>query len=166
MITCPACRHAELEGELFCSECGARLGPAWNDPAATLAVPHAPGRDGPPPDLDALVRLRPGQIALTVAGAAAPVVLDGRAEYVLGREGSDQVAADVNLSPYGGREKGVSRAHAVLRRERSQWLLIDLGSTNGTRVNGAPAPAHQPVLVHNGDEIRLSRLVIKVNFLP
>ena len=33
-------------------------------------------------------------------------------------------------------EPSVSRRHARLRRERGRWLLCDLGSRNGTRVNG------------------------------
>jgi len=63
------------------------------------------------------------------------VILEGRSEYVLGREGQDQVIPEVNLNTYGAREKGVSRVHAALRRDHNQVLLIDLGSTNGTRLN-------------------------------
>jgi FHA domain/Domain of unknown function (DUF1707) len=33
-------------------------------------------------------------------------------------------------------EPTVSRRHAGLRREGERWLLLDLGSRNGTRVNG------------------------------
>ena len=33
-------------------------------------------------------------------------------------------------------EQSVSRRHAELRRDGSRWLLRDLGSRNGTRVNG------------------------------
>jgi pSer/pThr/pTyr-binding forkhead associated (FHA) protein len=33
-------------------------------------------------------------------------------------------------------EPSVSRRHAELRREDGHWLLRDLGSRNGTRVNG------------------------------
>jgi hypothetical protein len=33
-------------------------------------------------------------------------------------------------------EPSVSRRHAELRREAGRWLLRDLGSRNGTRVNG------------------------------
>jgi FHA domain/Domain of unknown function (DUF1707) len=33
-------------------------------------------------------------------------------------------------------EPSVSRRHAELRREEGRWLLRDLGSRNGTRVNG------------------------------
>jgi hypothetical protein len=34
-------------------------------------------------------------------------------------------------------EPSVSRRHAELRRDGTRWLLRDLGSRNGTRVNGA-----------------------------
>jgi hypothetical protein len=34
----------------------------------------------------------------------------------------------------------VSRAHARLRREPSGWVIRDLGSTNGTRIDGAKQP--------------------------
>jgi pSer/pThr/pTyr-binding forkhead associated (FHA) protein len=34
-------------------------------------------------------------------------------------------------------DPSVSRRHAELHREAGRWLLRDLGSRNGTRVNGA-----------------------------
>jgi pSer/pThr/pTyr-binding forkhead associated (FHA) protein len=39
----------------------------------------------------------------------------------------------------------VSRWHAGLRREGAGWLLDDLGSTNGTRLNGWRVRAWVPV---------------------
>jgi hypothetical protein len=44
----------------------------------------------------------------------------------------------------------VSRHHARLERNGTQLLVVDLGSTNGTRVNGRPVRSH---LVNPGDEI-------------
>ena len=46
-------------------------------------------------------------------------------EYVLGREGDIPVEADL-----------VSRRHALLTVNYAEWLIEDLGSTNGTLVNG------------------------------
>ncbi len=34
------------------------------------------------------------------------------------------------------RDLSVSRLHAELRRQGEEWLLVDIGSTNGTRLNG------------------------------
>jgi hypothetical protein len=167
MITCTVCRNRELEGELFCSECGARLpiGPA--SPMSTAAFAETRGiRETARVPGTGSDHLRSGQIGLQIDGSAQAVILEGRPEYILGREGHEQVVPDLNLNPYGAREKGVSRVHAALRRDRSQVLLIDLGSTNGTRLNGKPLVAHQPMRVEDGDEIRLGRLILTINFTP
>ncbi len=167
MITCTACHHRELEGELFCSECGARLPvgqPSVVDTAAFAGPSRVREAARAPIAMDD--NLRSGQIGLFIDGAAQTVILEGQPEYILGREGSEQLVPDLNLNPYGAREKGVSRVHAALRRDRTQLLLIDLGSTNGTRLNGKPLAAHQPARVENGDEIRLGRLMLRIAFRP
>ena len=48
-------------------------------------------------------------------------------EYVIGREGDIPVEAEL-----------VSRRHALLTVNYSDWLIEDLGSTNGTQLNGQP----------------------------
>ncbi len=167
MITCSACHNRELEGELFCSECGARLNATPLATTSTAAFAETSRiRELARPPSAVLQELQPGQIGLLIDGAAKAVILEGRPEYILGREGHEQVVPDLNLNPYGAREKGVSRVHAALRRDRSQVLLIDLGSTNGTRLNGKPLAAHQPIRVENGDEIRLGRLMLTISFVP
>jgi hypothetical protein len=45
----------------------------------------------------------------------------------------------------------VSRYHAELRRQGGEWLLADLGSTNGTRLNGWRIDG--PVAVRPGDQL-------------
>jgi pSer/pThr/pTyr-binding forkhead associated (FHA) protein len=48
----------------------------------------------------------------------------------------------------------VSRRHAEIRCERGEFRVVDVGSLNGTYVNGEPI--HSAVLT-NGDEIRLGK---------
>jgi hypothetical protein len=50
-------------------------------------------------------------------------------------------------------EESVSRRHAELRREGERWLLRDLGSRNGTRVNGTRVI--EDVEVRPGDRLTL-----------
>jgi pSer/pThr/pTyr-binding forkhead associated (FHA) protein len=50
-------------------------------------------------------------------------------------------------------EASVSRRHAHLRREGERWLLRDLGSSNGTRVNGMRVT--EEVEVRPGDQLNL-----------
>jgi pSer/pThr/pTyr-binding forkhead associated (FHA) protein len=49
-------------------------------------------------------------------------------------------------------DAGASRQHARIRRTESGFVLTDLGSTNGTMVNGEPIQEH--VLEH-GDRITI-----------
>lgn len=165
MIHCPACRQQEPEGELFCSNCGARLWqlPGKGQPTLTF-ISTGKLRDtahvtasGP-----STADLRTGQIALLLPGQS--LILEGKPQYVIGREGLENDPPDVNLSAYGAREKGVSRKHAVLRVDRRQLLLIDLGSSNGTWLNGAQLTANEPVRLESGDEIRLGKFPLRVRF--
>ncbi len=48
-------------------------------------------------------------------------------------------------------DKRVSRHHAEIRFERGQFVLYDLGSTNGVGINGVMT--HQPVPLKNNDRI-------------
>lgn len=54
-------------------------------------------------------------------------------------------------------DTGVSRRHAEIRREGDDVVLVDLGSTNGTTVNGR---AVERVRLTPGDTIRLGRTTI------
>jgi pSer/pThr/pTyr-binding forkhead associated (FHA) protein len=173
MMICDVCHERNLEGELFCGECGNQLMPLAPKPRPaadsvstlqTSAVARGL-REAPAPAPDDALRLKPGQMALLIGSVPQAVILEGRSEYVLGREGQEHVIPDVNLNAYGAREKGVSRVHAALRRDRHQVLLIDLGSTNGTRLNNQTLTAHQAVKVESGDEIRLGKLAVKISFV-
>lgn len=46
-------------------------------------------------------------------------------------------------------DRRVSRYHAEIRYEHGQFMLYDLGSTNGVRINGVPT--RQPVPIRNND---------------
>ena len=167
MIKCQTCHHEEYEGEMFCSECGARLAShQWAEAAPTITFDSTRLREMSSGNsaTSALDNLRAGQISLHISGLPRPIILEGRAEYLLGREGNEQLVPDVNMNMYGGKEHGVSRIHASLRVDRRQLLLMDLGSVNGTRLNGTPLTAHEPVRLESGDEIRLGKLNIKINF--
>ena len=45
--------------------------------------------------------------------------------------------ADLRLN-----DPGVSRRHAEVRQEKGDFVVVDLGSTNGVRVNDAPVTRH------------------------
>jgi predicted component of type VI protein secretion system len=77
------------------------------------------------------------------------VVLTGR-RIVLGRD----LDSDVALSA----DSAVSRVHAMLERVGSGWCVRDLGSANGTIVNGKRISAEHRLRA--GDEIRVGRSLL------
>ncbi len=58
----------------------------------------------------------------------------------------------------------VSRMHALLVRREDGWVLSDLGSHNGTRLNGWLV--REPVPVHPGDRVEFGSMVFVVQGDP
>lgn len=88
-----------------------------------------------------------GEGAGQIRNLAGPEAIIGR-----GRE------SDIVLS-----EQGVSRQHARLQWESEGWYLIDLGSTNGTRLNDQLLIPHQPRRLQAKDRIMIGGSVLVVS---
>lgn len=56
-------------------------------------------------------------------------------------------------------EPTMSRAHAAIGYDGSGFFVQDLGSTNGTRVNGS---REQKASLKHGDEVQLGKLALAV----
>lgn len=62
------------------------------------------------------------------------------------------------------RDPGASRRHAILRADDDGVSVMDLGSTNGTLVNGMELPPNSRRMLKNGDAItvgRWTRLIVR-----
>ena len=55
----------------------------------------------------------------------------------------------------------VSRRHAHIIKARNGYFISDLGSSNGTLVNGRRLAPQRPRLLHNGDKITIGEVVIQ-----
>jgi hypothetical protein len=55
----------------------------------------------------------------------------------------------------------VSRVHAELRRQGGMWVLRDLGSTNGTTVNGRRVVG--AAVVREGDQVGFGRMTFRLS---
>lgn len=99
-------------------------------------------------------RMRPptGASAIVLSGfyEGLEVVLD-RERMVIGRGRK----ADLVLA-----EATISRAHAIVGFNAEGFYVEDLGSTNGTLVNGSPVGKQH---LKNDDEIQMGRLRIGVS---
>jgi len=70
----------------------------------------------------------------------------------------------IDLTPFGGKELGVSRIHAQIHLENDAIYLTDLNSKNGTFLSGMRMDANQPTKLHSGDVITLGRLHLQLAF--
>ena len=55
-------------------------------------------------------------------------------------------------------DSGLSRQHTLLEREGEAWTVVDLGSKNGTMLNGQPLTAKTPL--KSGDRIMAGHLIL------
>jgi pSer/pThr/pTyr-binding forkhead associated (FHA) protein len=86
-------------------------------------------------------------------------------KIVMGRsDNSSAQKPDLDLTPFGALEKGVSRLHAAIIRTEDTLTLIDMGSSNGTHLNGQRLIPDQPRILRDGDELRLGKLIAHIYF--
>jgi len=85
---------------------------------------------------------------------------------VFGRSDNDYSSSkpDIDLTPFGALEKGVSRRHAIIEPSEDTLMIMDIGSSNGTFLNGQRLMPNQPRVLRDGDEVRLGRLVAHIYF--
>lgn len=169
MIVCPNCKHKNMAGSMFCSECGAQLSgkdalitqhistsQIKEDTATTVRVPPVTPRSYQPGGVDAW-----GSLHLLDTGQVLP--LTGRNEFTLGRISEGQpIMPDIDLSPYQAYASGVSRLHAVVKRDNQRAIIMDLGSANGTYINGKRLTANVEQVLNHGDIVSLGKLKIQV----
>jgi hypothetical protein len=164
MIICPNCKHLNMAGSIFCAECGTQLAGADMlttqnmDASKTEGTPKI---ESVPKPLDVNTLNNWGILHLMDTGQVLP--LTDRSEYTLGRIAEGQpIMPDIDLSPYHAYANGVSRLHAVIKRSEQHIVVIDLGSANGTYINGKRLNSNVEQAVNNGDIIALGKLKLQV----
>lgn len=85
---------------------------------------------------------------------------------IMGRmDETKNIQPEIDLSDYDGRRLGVSRRHARLIARDNRVTLEDLGSANGTFINGLILEPNKPYRVHDGNHIQLGKLALQINFV-
>lgn len=147
--TCPACGTEVEPADAFCSACGFALVPvAVPEPAEEVAAVATPTPVAAGP-----------RLVLVDSGAEIP--LPAGEEILVGREDPvSGVYPDIDLTPHGGEQAGVSRRHARLIVEGGSYFVEDLDSTNFTFLNKQKLAAKTRQPVGDGDEIRFGRIAV------
>lgn len=131
--------------------------------SAALASPHAaaPPAEAAAPPARAAASVASGIPSPTPAsapgGGLATVTLEG-VEHDVALRGEQVVVGRLADCQIQLADANISRRHAAFIRLDDGWAIEDLGSTNGTRLNGSPVTQAR---LHDGDvvEMGLSRLV-------
>jgi len=166
MIECPVCSHKEFTGALFCQECGAKLIGISGLTTQTIRVKVTP----PVPELQAEQAINntpapPVDVAiyLHILDTGDVVPLEGTGEFTMGRSTEGYpFLPDIDLAPYSALENGVSRLHTSINLGIPQALVTDIGSANGTWLNGLKLSPNSPSPIKHGDILTLGKLKIQL----
>ncbi|OUM98302.1 MAG: hypothetical protein BAA02_01320 [Paenibacillaceae bacterium ZCTH02-B3] len=120
--------------------------PEPEEDEATVQLSHDAGSQGQQPRTPALEWSGPdGEPPKTIALKMSP--------FVIGR--SQEAVHHVDRSP------GVSRLHVEVALTADGWIARDLGSRNGTLLNGEPMTPYTPYPLKDGDVLRIAASVYR-----
>jgi hypothetical protein len=147
-------------GRLFPDKVGAALG-EQKLPFASAPASSAGTAGAKPTNVfeeDMILRLE-------IIGATIPILVYPKKETLIGRRDVNTgTLPDVDLTSYAGYRMGVSRRHAMIRLQDHRLEIADLGSSNGSTLNGVVMQAHHPYSIRDGDEITLGKMKMRVVF--
>jgi hypothetical protein len=158
-----------MNGAIFCSECGASLISAGPRRETTNSLNRAADgisavvEDAPPTlvPAPAAVPVLAG-ICLVVINSGRRINLEAGEELLVGRKDNQRgIYPDVDLGLDGGYDAGVSRRHAIISPRAKGYLLEDLGSANGTFINGHRLSPQSPSPIAHGDELKFGTLILR-----
>jgi len=88
-------------------------------------------------------------------------ILLTKEEAIIGREDPiSSIFPDIDTTPFGGLEGGVSRKHARVYEKDGAYYIEDLNSTNYTLINKQKMVSSSSQQLVVGDEIRLGRVAL------
>lgn len=123
-------------------------------PAETPAVSRVTGP---------LDRALPWVIEFRIVGTASTVQTQVQNQMLMGRaDVENKVFPEIDLTPFRASANGVSRKHALILVKDERLYVKDLGSMNGTRLNGALCLPEEEYRLRHGDELMLGHLRLQV----
>lgn len=165
-VACPKCSTDNPLHSKFCIQCGmwiADLTEGHNTMAGTTTI-NVRANLAEALDEMALtqssIELAANEVALVISSSAQVIKINYRQPIILGRQslptGPDAVF--INLNDYQGYALGVSRKHAQIEKLEDQYLLMDLGSSNGTFLNSHRLTPYKQYVISHGDRILIGQL--------
>lgn len=167
MVKCQFCQAIHVENTIFCSECGYYLldnSGRETDPLDTLEV-DAASQTGDEAKIGALLQQGGESLAirLKIGPKKREVEMPLNVVTHLGRvDAAASVFPEVDLTDDSDVSHGVSRRHARILKQAGTVIVEDMGSINGTFVNGKRLDPYLPEILNDGDLLCLGKLQIEV----
>lgn len=165
MIECPSCGKTYRLGTLFCTECGTYLPTGKNlrtepFPMDETPAPRAVAWDREKPET---ADIAPHPVRIHVLETGREMVLPALPELLLGRlDPRHGIFPHADLTPDRALDLGVSRRHARILQQRGKAYLEDLGSANGTFLNGERLTPYVLYPLPHQAEVQLGRLRLRI----
>jgi hypothetical protein len=165
MIECPSCGRKHRPGTLFCSECGVYLptgGPLRTEPLPDEELPVSRANPWVSEQVDE-DKTTPTPLYLKILGTDRQIRLPSSTEVHVGRlDAAHGIFPDLDLTTDGGLEGGVSRRHCKIHQRGATYLVEDVGSANGTFLNGQRLTPYLPHVLKDKDELQLGTVKMQV----
>jgi len=166
VIRCPFCGTTYVVNTLFCSECGTYLlvdDVRATDPLDTDELGWVGEDEGEAASSSFVQGTGPLAIRLKIVESERELEAALTKAIPLGRlDPASDVFPAIDLTTDNGLEKGVSRRHARIFNREGTVVVEDLGSINGTFLNGKQLVPYLPEVLHHGDQLQLGKLLIEV----
>lgn len=166
MIICPSCNTSNVDNTLFCIECGTYLdneNGQMTDVVGINLEDIAPELAEAETDSPSVYGTGPLAINLEIGDGKRELQLPLNKPIHMGRlDPGASIFPEVDLTGDAGAEQGVSRRHARIMKREQRIYVEDLGSSNGTFINGQKLMPYFPEVLSDGDCLRLGKLEIKV----
>jgi hypothetical protein len=154
-----------MAGAVFCAECGAQLIDKDTLTTQNITTQQFERVSERIPKNDSYQPFDGGDAwaSLHLLDTGQVLPLSMRNEFTMGRVSEGQpIMPDIDLSPYQAYAAGVSRLHAVIKRDGNRIIFIDLGSANGTYINGKRLTPNIEQALNHGDIIALGKLKLQI----
>jgi hypothetical protein len=164
LLACPHCGKPNQKQDMVCYACGQLL----DTSKVSNETRNFNASDSGP--LDSEYFGADSVMALRVRGSTDPYEMRPQKadhELIIGRSTTGSaMAPDIDLDKKQGADLGVSRLHlSIGYDEQNKVVLVsDLGSANGSFINGQRLLAKEVRVIRHGDELRLGKMVMIVSF--
>lgn len=151
-VSCPSCGAENPETEQYCVDCGANLGTAAAAPEPATSYPVSTGTPVAAAEAPAATKVA----RLLQVSTNKEIPLDRELTTMGRRSPADQIEPDIDLTD-DDPDSYVSRRHAKITRNDSEYIFEDVGSSNGSFINNVRAQPGVQQALKDSDKLRLGK---------